>query len=220
MAFLTTERLLEDAKNGTKLSTEDRRKVVLYLQTTQPELSNRDLGEIFQVSEITIRRDKQALREEMAEELRQDDVGLVIADIAFTFKRQIRDLERSKAQCRLGTTEYRKHCEALFNLEREHKKILQDLGWLPKNLGSMTMTTYEYAAIVLKDGSVETRPLAMFDDETQKKIRTQLKGLPQPQQVEPEYIEEPAQREVVYAPANATGELSQDEQGAQASSNS
>jgi hypothetical protein len=58
----------------------------------------------------------------MASELRDDDVGLVVADIVFTFKRQLRDLEKSKAACRPGTTEYRKHCESLFNLERECKK--------------------------------------------------------------------------------------------------
>jgi hypothetical protein len=86
----------------------------------------------------------------MASELRDDDVGLVVADIVFTFKRQLRDLEKSKAACRPGTTEYRKHCESLFNLERECKKLLQDLGWLPKNLGNMTMTEYHYAAIVLQ----------------------------------------------------------------------
>jgi predicted HTH transcriptional regulator len=61
MAFLTTERLLEDAKNGTKLGIEDRRRVILFLTSTQPELSNRDLAEIFQTSEASIRRDKQAL---------------------------------------------------------------------------------------------------------------------------------------------------------------
>ena len=180
MAMFTTERLLEDAKAGLKLDVEDRRRVIRYLMVVNPENSNVDLSGVFQVSEAMIRKDKTAIRQEIADDLRTDDVGLVIADIEFNFRRQLRGLECSKAKCTLGTTEYRLHCQAILDIELRKTKMFQDLGYLPKNLGMLTTETYEYAAVLVKDGSVESRPMNLFDAKTQDGIRDRVKKLTTP----------------------------------------
>lgn len=171
MTILTTEALLQEAQDGRKLDAEDRRRVLRYLMYTRPDMSNVDAGELFQVTEATIRKDRKVIREGMAEELRTEDVGLVISDIAFNFRRQLRDLEASKAKCRLGSKEYLAHCVAILKIELDKTKAFQELGYLPKNLGNMTVTNYDYAAIVLKGDQIETRQLTMFDETTQKEIQ-------------------------------------------------
>lgn len=171
MAMFTTERLLEDAKAGIKLEVDDRRRVIRYLMVVNPENTNIDLASTFQVSESMIRKDKATIRQEIADDLRKDDVGLVIADIEFNFRRQLRGLEASKAKCHLGSTEYRLHCQAILDIELRKTKMFQDLGYLPKNLGNLTTESYEYAAVLIKDGSVESRPMNLFDATTQKAIR-------------------------------------------------
>ncbi len=181
MAMFTTERLLEDAKNGVKLDVDDRRRVIRYLMIVNPENTNVDLAETFQISEAMIRKDKVAIRQEISDDLRKDDVGLVIADIEFNFRRQLRGLEVSKSACKPGTTEYRLHCQAILDIELRKTKMFQDLGYLPKNLGNIVTENYEYAAVLLKDGSVESRPMNMFDAATQLQIndRGKAKALPQ-----------------------------------------
>jgi hypothetical protein len=171
MAIFTTERLYEDAKAGIKLEVDDRRRVIRYMMVVSPENSNTDLATVFQVSESMIRKDKAAIRQEIADDLRTEDVGLVIADIEFNFRRQLRGLEASKAKCILGSTEYRLHCQAILDIELRKTKMFQDLGYLPKNLGNLTTESYEYAAVLIKDGSVESRPMNLFDANTQKAIR-------------------------------------------------
>lgn len=171
MAILTTEALLEQAKDGQKLDVEDRRRVIRYLMYIQPEMTNVDAGELFQVTEATIRKDRKIIREEMAEELKTEDVGLVIGDIAFNFRRQLRDLEASKAKCKLGTKEYVLHCVSILKIELDKTKAFQDLGYLPKNLGNMTVQNYEYAAVVIQGDQIESRPLTMFDEVTQEQIQ-------------------------------------------------
>jgi hypothetical protein len=172
MAILTTEALLQQAKDGQKLDVEDRRRVMRYLMYIQPEMTNVDAGELFQVTEATIRKDRKVIREEMAEELKTEDVGLVVSDIAFNFRRQLRDLEASKAKCKMGTKEYVQHCQAILKIELDKTKMFQELGFLPKNLGNMTIQNYEYAAVVIKGDQIESRPLTMFDDNTQNHIQS------------------------------------------------
>lgn len=159
--------LLQRAEGGEKLETGDRRRTVAWLITTHPEYNNNEIAAKFSVSEGSIRQDRKAIREAMAKEIKEDDVSLVIADILYDFRRQINDIERSKAKCVLGTTVYLQHCKEAMGLRLRTVESLQTLGYLPKNLGSQTTTEFKYLALVQPDGSVESRPLTMFDKETQ-----------------------------------------------------
>ena len=203
MAILTTERLLQEIRDGRKVDAEDRRRVLRYLMSVQPDMTNVDLGELFSVSEKVIRNDKKLVREEMRQELEEDDVALVVTDIVFNFRRQLRDLEMSKAKCKPGTKEYRVHCESILGIELKKTAALQELGYLPKNIGNLTVDKYEYAAIVLKGDQVESRPITMFDEKTQQAIRARgQKALPEGSlpTIDGELVESTEREAVIAAP--------------------
>jgi hypothetical protein len=163
-----TQLLLEDVGKR-KFNTHERRQVVIYLKATDPEMTNVKLASMFDVTERTIRLDLQAFRKEKAQFIKEDDVGLIIADIALDYERQIRDIERSKIACEkkggkgLGTLTYLKHCTDAMALRIQMVKALQDLGYYPKNLGTQTIEKFEYKADVDKGGHVVVRPVDYFD---------------------------------------------------------
>lgn len=205
MALLTIQRLIEEADGGKKLTTEERRRAVAYLMSTNPSVQNTDMAARFQVSEGTIRKDKEAIRLQMAKEVKEDDIGLVIADILWDFRRQIGVLEESLQATKVGTGERRKHAESIMKLRLSTVAALQDLGYLPKNLGSMTKEIFEYAAVVIKDGSVDSRPLNLFDESVQREIKHRMeiqntKQLPSPDIIDADVEDAPVSpsREVVY----------------------
>lgn len=159
------EKIIERAQRGEKPSTADRRHALSFLILRGQTDTNAALGELFKVSERQVRLDKQWLREQKAKTIRNDDPGLVIADLMMSYEKEIRNVERSMAKCKLGSRVYLEHAKTLFKMQLEKIKAMQDLGYLPKNLGNMSVTKYEYSALVGKDGSVETRPVDLsFED--------------------------------------------------------
>ena len=168
MAIGHAPRLLADAQSGIKISTAERRLVIQYLRATAPEITNKEMSGWFQVSEKTIRDDNQIERKSKAKYLKENldkDISLVIADIQSDFERQIADIEVNKANCKKGTAVYLASCQAIFGMRLKMIEAFQSIGYIPKNLGSMTQTKFEYKAVVLKDGSINTRSVKQFDDD-------------------------------------------------------
>lgn len=199
----STERLLEMAEAGESLSTEDRRRALGYLSDVRPDMKQVDLAEIFKVSPSQIRKDLRVVREASAEDLKTDDVYLVVADTMAVFKRQVRDLEASKAKAKLGTKEYVQHCSAIMKFELDKVKTLQELGYLPKDMSKASEESFEYEAIVTKGDNVETRSLNQFDADTQKKlIARRQKSLPPTQPIVDITPDEPAPRDIEYVKAD------------------
>lgn len=168
MALNLAHELINRAESGERLNAADRRHCVEYYTAMHPDKSNREMAEMFQVTERVIRGDKELLREQRAIHLKKDlakDLGLVIADIAMDFERQVLDIEKSKAKAKLGSRSYLDHCKAVLEMRLSTVKAFQDIGYLPKNLGNMTVEKFEYKATVSKDGAVNTRPVDMFDSD-------------------------------------------------------
>lgn len=163
---ITSVDIIERAKNGERIGTAERRRAVAYIMGAMPELTNNEIAAIFEMSEGQIRADKKTIREEKAKLIKEDDIGLVIADIALNFDRQIKDLEKSKQKCATGTRTFLEHCKSIFTLELMKVKALQDLGYYPKNLGNLSIEKFEYKAIVSKDGGVDTRPVHLVIADT------------------------------------------------------
>jgi hypothetical protein len=183
------EKLIEKAQKGEKLNTAERRHCVAFMMTTQRE-TNANMGSLFKVSERQIRLDKEHIRKERAKEITEEDISLVISDIAMVFETQIRDIEASKRRCKRGSRSYLEHCKTIFKAQLDKVKALQDLGYYPKNLGQMTVQKYEYAAIVSKDGSVETRPTNLaLDAEIIEGEVEELKALPAPEPLDRDVTE-------------------------------
>jgi len=170
------EQLLKAATKGEKLTTDQRRYAVGYLMATQPEVAVIDMAQTFGVSERTIREDRLIIRRQVADVVRQDDIGLVIADIRLTYERLVDELAKSKKKCEAGTRVYLDHLRAEWDMQKEVIEALQSLGYYPKNLGNMTSTKYEFKAHVTKDGSVDVRPVDMVIDVEDAKKREALEA--------------------------------------------
>lgn len=149
------EKLVTRAQNGEKLNADERRHCVAFLMATAP-LNNDEMSSLFQVSVRQIRDDKKHIREEKVKILKEDDIGLVIADIAMSYEKQVNDMEKSKTRCKLGTPAYVSHCKAIFDCRMKMVEALQALGYYPKNLGNMTHESFVYKATMSMDGTVES----------------------------------------------------------------
>jgi hypothetical protein len=152
---------------GRKLTSAERRHCIQFLQATQPDMLRVEMAHLFDVSERQISLDKAWIREQKARFLRDEiskDMSLVIADIAMDFEKQVGDIEKSKRHAKFGTKAYVDHCTSIFRMRLEMIQAFQDIGYLPKNLGAMTVEKFEYKATVSRDGAVNTRAVDMFDD--------------------------------------------------------
>lgn len=160
------EKLIELARKGHSLPTKDRRHCVGFLVSTKPDLTNSAMAELFQVSERQIREDKTRLRKLRADVIKEEDPGLVIADIAMCYDQQIRDMEASKAKCQLGSRTYLAHCQAILNSQFLKVKALQDLGYFPKHLGNLVIEKFEFKSTVTSDNTLKARSVNLnLDDE-------------------------------------------------------
>ena len=163
MAIPVAQKLIESAQSGQKLTAKERRHAVAFLMSTDQSSTNTSLADLFQVTERTIRLDKKSIREEKSQLIKEEDVGLVIADILLDYERAIREIEKSAKDSKSGSQVRLNHINSKMDMRLKTVKALQDLGWLPKNLGNMTMDKFEYRAVVHKDGNVEVRKVDMFD---------------------------------------------------------
>lgn len=177
------EKIIERAKSGERIPANERRHAVAYIMGTDATQSNIELGKLFGVSEGQIRQDKKNIREDRAKLIREEDVALVIADIMINFERQVNDIEKSKGKSALGSKTYLEHCKAIFQLDMQRIIALQNLGYYPKNLGSMTVEKFEFKATVGKDGGVITRPVELHFNEKGQIVDAEfeeIKKLPAP----------------------------------------
>lgn len=157
-AIIEAHKLIEKAQKGVRLNSKERRHCVAFLMATAPEYTQSELATLFQVSDRMIRLDIDKIKEERAKLIRDEDISLVIADIALSFDKQVRDLEASKRQCKRGTNTFANHCKLIFTMQLKKVEALQALGYYPRNLGNMTVQRWDYKAIVGKDGGVNTGP--------------------------------------------------------------
>jgi hypothetical protein len=172
MALAKAEQLITKAQQGIKLSARERRHAIAYLLATDPERasSSADLAELFKVNERMIRFDKQQIREERSKLITEEDVGLVIADIRISYENTARELHGQMKKAKEGTQVRLNYINAIHMLYLKTVEALQNLGYYPKNLGTQTINKFEYASIVHRDGSVETRSVDQLDHLMSKKI--------------------------------------------------
>ena len=150
------ELLILSAEHGEKLEAEPRRDAIAYLTVVRPDLSNMDLSRLFHCSETLIRKDKDANRKRMAEDLGNDDISLVINDIRRTYETVSTELQRSLKECANGTMTKLNHLKTQMEFQSKYVEALQSLGFLPKNLGNLTKTQFIFKAHVAKGGGVNT----------------------------------------------------------------
>ena len=163
MSQLIAKDLWASAQNGEKLTTQQRRHVLEWL-AVMGEISNYtnvDLAKVFGVGERMVRVDRKKIRDDTIKALSENkDVNFIIADIMLHVEKQLKDLERNKKSCRVGSPTYNQACKMIVDIRFALVKTMQDLGWLPKNLGTSTTESYVHKAVVnVTDGSVSTETI-------------------------------------------------------------
>lgn len=183
------ENLVAQARNGEKLELEDRRHALQYLMFTEPDLSRMELGRLFQVDESTIRHDIKRIKERNAEVVKEDtDVKLIIADLIAARDRALVEIEKAKkaivdGKKGIGSPNHLNYIKATVELHLRVTEALQNMGWLPKNIGALTVNKHVFKAVVMKGQYIQTvrvedgkelsdieqmldgkRPLGLFDD--------------------------------------------------------
>jgi hypothetical protein len=182
------EDLVGRARKGEKLTLEDRRYALQFLMYTEPDLSRMELGRIFQVDESTIRHDIKRIKEKNADLIKEDtDVKLIIADLIAARDRALLEIEKAKklisTTAKEGTPNHLNFIKASVEIHMKVTEALQNMGWLPKNIGAITVNKHVFKAIVQKGQYIQTlrvedgkeltaieqmlegqRPLDMFDD--------------------------------------------------------
>jgi len=156
---LTAKELWARAQNGEKVTTQQRRHVLEWLQVMgDTSRTNVDLAKIFGVTERMIRVDRKKVREDAVKALADNkDINFVIADIFQDFEKQRADLERNKKQAREGSPTFNQACKMIFDMRVQMLKLLQDFGWLPKNVAGAHAPSYVHIAVVnTHDGTVVT----------------------------------------------------------------
>ncbi len=139
-----------------RVSAEDRRIALAYLMVVRADMSNYELGSLFKVSEGLIRKDKEIVRKQMADEAPTDDITVFLSDLRRYYETCRTALARSTKKCTEGTAVMLAHIKAAWDLEKEYLEAMQGLGVLPKNLGNLTKTEYIFKAHVSKGGGVNT----------------------------------------------------------------
>jgi hypothetical protein len=162
-ALSYTEQLLGKVEAGEKLSIDERRHVV---QVERHSSTNIDLARRLGVDEKTIRNDIKILKTDEVEDMRHStDIKLVIADLLAARDRALMEIERGKKTLKDrqkdGTPAMLAHIKSAIDIHLNVTKALQDMGWLPKTLGTM-QHKHVFKATVEK-GAVNTRRVDLFD---------------------------------------------------------
>ena len=145
---VSAEALWELAKTGQRLNVKERRVVVDHLMVTKPHMTNQQIADDLQVSESMVRVDKTILRKDMAKALKNEDVGMVIADAVILFDKQIHDLEVIKNDPTTSPGLKVKCCVCIAKLQEDKLRLLQDLGLYPHNVANMIISKYSFTAQV------------------------------------------------------------------------
>ena len=178
------EQLVVRAEKGEELSTEDRRHAVGWLIVKKPELTQIEMGQMFGVSDTTIRNDIKIVKQERAKFIKGDYVELIVSDLIADYERLASELERSRKSAQLGSANYREHVMAAMKMRLMIIEALQSLGWLDKNLGEMQVTKTVYKTEVQKGGMYTVRKLDMFEgfqegETLDQKLEREAREVPQ-----------------------------------------
>jgi hypothetical protein len=161
------EQYIALAKSGEKLDADQRRHAITYLLAKGDGYTNVEFGQMFDVDEKTIRRDMVLIKTAQVEDVRETtDVKLVIADLCAARDRALVEIDKMKKKMRDSGKDMTPLFARLIQMPVEvHLKVtqaLQDMGWVPKTLGTMTHR-HHFRAVVNK-GVAETRRVDLFDD--------------------------------------------------------
>ncbi len=159
--MLNGEKLFELAESGQVLTSKERRHCIMWVRMAHPELDNNDIANIFRVGVRTIYADLYRIRRSKTVEVKKEDIQFLVGDLKMSLERTLRDVEFSKRVAQKGSKTYLDHCKTAFELHIRYLQMLQDVGIVPKDLGTLTQNHWVLHSTVTKDIANKARPLEL-----------------------------------------------------------
>jgi len=100
----------------------------------------------------------------IAKRVMTEDVDTTIGRLTATHERHMQQLEASLQDAKPGTKGYIDHIRILEEMENRFTELMQRLGVLPKNLGSSTVTKYQFSSSIgiMPEDKRDRRSVGMF----------------------------------------------------------
>jgi len=100
----------------------------------------------------------------IAKRVMTEDVDSTIGRLTATHERHMQLLEASLQDAKPGTKGYIDHIRILEEMENRFTELMQGLGVLPKNLGSSTVTKYQFSSSIgiMPEDKRDRRSVGMF----------------------------------------------------------
>lgn len=90
---------------------------------------------------------------------RMSESDKLMRDLEANYKSTRKMLLKSLENCRIGTASYLQHLKALDDQFLKYAAFRREIGILPKNVASQTVTKYQFRAVMGKGGLVRTVPV-------------------------------------------------------------
>lgn len=163
---IRAEEILERARVGDRSITADERRLAIqYVRGRQPNVTQRDLAQMFGVSDSLIRKDISKLVQDATEETRATYKDTVVGELINEQHIIYNGLKKSLEQAKLGSNTYVNHLTAMHKVRMDTVRILQEVGALPKSLEETTRKKEVFRAELQESTKqIVTRPIDLFDD--------------------------------------------------------
>jgi hypothetical protein len=157
---ISVSELLEIAKRKSrKVKPDERRRVIRLLEESwstagyPQEPSNYELADLFDVDESIIRRDKRKIEKEYTSVITPDDAMSFVGWYCKGIDALIRDARAGMLASPLGSLGHQNYIKILADLRKRKIEMLQEIGAIPKELGTLNTTEETWEAYVLPDGT-------------------------------------------------------------------
>jgi len=161
---IQAQQFLDKAAAGEELTANERRHALLYVQGQNPSVTQKQLADMFGVSESAIRKDIQKIKGDMQDQAKSTYMDTVVQDLIHEQHNVYEAMSLSLKSAKPGTKVYLDHLTARHKIRLDTIRILQDIGALPKSLGEVSVKKEVFKADVAPGtNQMVTRPLNMFD---------------------------------------------------------
>lgn len=154
------DELWEDAKNGTrKLTSTERRRVLVYLQELGVHITNVELSRTFRISERQLREDRKRVLRSLGEDLTPDAQITIVAGLVQEYDQAIGRIKRALATLNPGDRLEREYVETLMKVLHEKRSTYENIGVIRKELGTINVAEEHWIATAnIETGELNVQP--------------------------------------------------------------
>lgn len=176
---IQAKHFLDKAAAGEPLTADERRHAVQFVQGQNAGITQKQLSEMFGVSETQIRKDIGKNKQDLTDEAKATYLDTAVQDLIHEQNNVYEGIQASLRKAPLGTRVHLDHQMALLKVRHETIRILQDIGIIAKSLGEVGKSKEVFRSeLQPHTNQVITRPVELFDgfeegESLQVKLRRQ-----------------------------------------------